>query len=220
MQLTVSLMEYYQAFRLKKISTGTWMTETQKLLNRMSEIDDKNIAVKLFQAQILLTEERYNEAKWLIEKQEEQVLAVKEECPELWCYYLYLTTLYSRDEKYVDDIAAVVEEIYNRNRGNWRIAWLLLYLSEEYVKRPSRKWMLLEELFRYHCNSPVIYIEAWHLLCMNPAMLMKLGTFEIQILLFALKNDLMKDEIALQIVYLAQKQKTYSAPLFRILTGC
>lgn len=220
MQLTVSLMEYYQAFRLKKISTGTWMTETQKLLNRMSEIDDKNIAVKLFQAQILLTEERYNEAKWLIEKQEEQILAVKEECPELWCYYLYLTTLYSRDEQYVDDIAAVVEEIYNRNRGNWRIAWLLLYLSEEYVKSPSRKWMLLEELFRYHCNSPVIYIEAWHLLCMNPAMLMKLGTFEIQILLFALKNDLMKDEIALQIVYLAQKQKTYSAPLFRILAGC
>ncbi len=219
-QLMVSLMEYYQAFRLKKISTGTWMTETHKLLNRMAEIDDKNIAVKLFQAQILLTEERYNEARWLIEKQEEQVLAMQERCPEIWCYYLYLTTLYSKDEQYVDEVADLVEEIYNRNRGNWRIAWLLLYLSEEYVKSPSRKWMLLEELFQYHCNSPVIYIEAWHLLCMNPAMLMKLGTFEIQILLYALKNDQMKDEIVMQIVYLAQKQKNYSDSLFRILTGC
>lgn len=220
MQLTVALMEYYQAFRLKKISTGTWMSETRKLLNRMSEIDDKDVAVKLFRAQILLTEERYNEAKWLIEKQEAAVDSVKESCPELWSYYLYLTTLYSKDEQYVDEAAAVVEEIYNRNRGNWRIAWLLLYLSEEYVKSPSRRWMLLEELFQYHCNSPVIYIEAWHLLCMNPAMLMKLNTFEIQILLYALKNDLMKDEIVLQIVYLAQKQKTYSKPLFRILAGC
>lgn len=62
-RLTVEMMEYYQAFRLKKISTKTWMTETNKLLNRMTELDDKDITYKLFQAQILLTEERYNEAK-------------------------------------------------------------------------------------------------------------------------------------------------------------
>lgn len=220
MRQTVSLMEYYQAFRLKKISTKTWLAETHKLLNRMSEMDDRDIAVKLFRAQILLTEERDNEAKWLIEKQEEQVLSMQEENPELWCYYLYLTTLYSKDDQYVDDVAALVEDFYNRNRGNWRIAWLLMYLSEEYVKSPSRKWLLLEELFQYHCSSPVIYIEAWHILCMNPAMLMKLGTFELQILLYAVKNDLMKDEIVLQIVYLAQKQKSFSDHLFRILKGC
>ena len=219
-RLTVEMMEYYQAFRLKKISTKTWMTETNKLLNRMTELDDKDITYKLFQAQILLTEERYNEAKWLIEKQEEQVLNRQQECPELWCYYLYLTTLYSKDYKYVDEAAAEVEEVYGRNRGNWRIAWLLLYLSEEYVKNASHKWELLEELFRYHCTSPVIYIEAWHLLCMNPAMLLKLDTFEQQILHYAVKNDLMQEEIALQIVYLAQKQKNYSESIFRILAGC
>ena len=219
-RLTVEMMEYYQAFRLKKISTKTWMTETNKLLNRMMELDDKDITYKLFQAQILLTEERYNEAKWLIEKQEEQVLNRQQECPELWCYYLYLTTLYSKDYKYVDEAAAEVEEVYERNRGNWRIAWLLLYLSEEYVKNASRKWELLEELFRYHCTSPVIYIEAWHLLCMNPAMLLKLDIFEQQILRYAVKNDLMQDELILQIVYLAQKQKNYSDSVFHILAGC
>ena len=219
-RLTVEMMEYYQAFRLKKISTKTWMTETNKLLNRMMELDDKDITYKLFQAQILLTEERYNEAKWLVEKQEEQVLLRQKECPELWCYYLYLTTLYSRDYRYVDEVAAEVSEIYERNRGNWRIAWLLLYLSEEYVKNSSRKWELLEELFRYRCTSPVIYIEAWNLLCANPAMLLKLDTFEQQILRYAVKNDLIKEEIVMQIVYLAQKQKNYSDSIFHILAGC
>ena len=219
-RLTVAMMEYYQAFRLKKISTKTWMVETNKLLNRMMELDDKDITYKLFQAQILLTEERYNEAKWLIEKQEDQVLLRQQECPELWCYYLYLTTLYSKDYRYVDEVAAEVGEVYERNKGNWRIAWLLLYLSEEYVKNPSRKWELLEELFRYHCVSPVIYIEAWHLLCMNPAMLLKLDTFEQQVLRYAVKNDLMKEELILQIVYLAQKQKNYSDSVFGILADC
>lgn len=219
-RLTVELMEYYQAFRLKKISTKTWMAETNKLLGRMMELDDKDISLKLFQAQILLTEERYNEAKWLIEKQEDKVFARQQECPELWCYYLYLTTLYSREDRYVDEVAAVVEEIYGRNRGEWRIAWLLLYLSENYVKSPSRKWTLLEELFRYHCTSPVIYIEAWHLVSMNPAMLMKLDDFEQQVLYYAVKNDLMKDEVIMQVVYLAQKQRNYSDGVFRILKGC
>ena len=219
-RLTVEIMEYYQAFRLKKISTKTWMTETNKLLNRMMELDDRDIAYKLFQAQILLTEDRYNEAKWLIEKHEEQVLLRQKECPELWCYYLYLTTLYSKDYKYVDEVALEVREVYERNRGNWRIAWLLLYLSEEYVRNPARKWELLEELFRYRCTSPVIYIEAWHLLSMNPSMLLKLDVFEQQILRYAVKNDLMKDEIIMQVVYLAQKQKNYSDSIFHILTGC
>lgn len=219
-RLIVEIMEYYQAFRLKKISTKTWMTETNKILNRMMELDDKDITYKLFQAQILLTEERYNEAKWLIEKQEGYVLGRQQECPELWCYYLYLTTLYSKDYRYVDEVAAEVQEVYERNRGNWRIAWLLLYLSEEYVRNPSRKWALLEELFSYHCTSPVIYIEAWHLLSMNPSMLLKLETFEQQVLRYAIKNDLMKEEITLQIVYLAQKQKNYSDSVFYILTSC
>lgn len=219
-RLTVEIMEYYQAFRLKKISTKTWMTETGKLLSRLVELDDRDITIKLFQAQILLTEERNNEAKWMIEKQEERVLACREEFPELWCYYLYLTTLYSKDDEYVDDVAAEVAEVYERNRGNWRIAWLLLYLSEEYVTNAVRKWELLEELFRNRCTSPVIYIEAWNLLRANPSMLMKLEAFEQQVLYYAVKRDLMKDEIMLQIIYLAQKQKTYSDGIFRILKGC
>ena len=219
-RLTVELMEHYQNFRLKRISTRTWMTETGRLLDGLMEMDDRDIALKLFQAQMLLTEERCNEARWMIEKQEEQVLARREESPELWCYYLYLTTLYSREDSYVDEVAETVADIYVRNRGNWRIAWLLMYLSEEYLKNPVRKWELLEELSRYRCTSPVIYIEAWQLFCMNPAMLMKLDLFEQQVLFFAVRNDLMKEEIILQTVYLAQKEKTYSESILRILKGC
>ncbi len=219
-ELTVDLMEYYQSFRFKKISARTWMTESNRLLNRLVAIDDKDITLKLFQAQILLTEERYHEARWMIEKYEDRVAQEREERPELWCYYLYLTTLYGREDSYVDEVAEEISELYVRNRGNWRIAWLLMHLSEEYSKSPARKWHLLEELSRYHCTSPVIYLEAWHLLCMNPAMLMKLDVFERQVLSYAVRHDLMKEEIVLQIVYLAQKERTYSESVLRILKGC
>ncbi len=219
-QLMVQLMEYYQAHRLKKIGTSVWLAETEKLLSRMEQLDDQDTAVKLFRSQLLLSQERGNEAKWQIEKLRDRADAEGEKNPALWCYYLYLTTLVSDEDSYVDEVAETVGRIYERRRGDWRIAWLLLYLSEEYTQSPSRRWMLLEELFSHHCTSPMIYIEAWNILCMNPAMLRKLDLFEEQILTYAVKNKAMQGEVLLQLVYLAGQKRGYSESLFRILKGC
>lgn len=219
-QLMVRLMEYYQAYRLKKIGKSTWLVETEKLLSRMEQLDDQDTAVKLFRGQLLLSQERGNEARWQFEKLRDRVEAEGEQNPALWCYYLYLTTLISDQDSYVDEVAETVGSIYGRRRGDWRIAWLLLYLSEEYTQSPSRRWMLLEEMFAHHCTSPVLYIEAWNILCMNPAMLRKLDLFEEQILTYAVKMKVMQEEILLQLVYLAGQKRGYSESLFRILKGC
>lgn len=219
-QLTVQMMEYYQAYRLKKIGITFWLEETNKLLSRMEQLDDTDAAVQLFGAQILLSQERENEARWQIEKQRDRVSALQEKEPALWCYYLYLTTLVSEDDAYVDRVAEQVTRIYEHRRGDWRIAWLLLYLSEEYTQSLSRRWMLLEELFAHRATSPVLYIEAWNILCMNPAMLRKLERFEEEILTYAVKNKAMQEEILLQVVYLAGQSREYSERLFGILKGC
>ena len=56
----------------------------------------------------------------------------REECrPEIWCYYLYLTTLYAEEDSYVDEITERISWIYKKNRDNWRIGWLMLHLMEE-----------------------------------------------------------------------------------------
>ncbi|MDE7197870.1 MAG: hypothetical protein K2O15_03190, partial [Lachnospiraceae bacterium] len=88
-QLMVQLMEYYQAHRLKKIGKTVWLAETEKLLSRMEQLDDQDMAVKLFRGQLLLSQERGNEAKWQIEKLREQAAAEGEKNPALWGYYLY-----------------------------------------------------------------------------------------------------------------------------------
>ena len=50
----------------------------------------------------------------------------------LWCYYLYLSTLRGKDERYVNHIAEEVAFSYEKEPDNWRIGWLLLYLAPEY----------------------------------------------------------------------------------------
>lgn len=217
-RLLVQLMEYYLAFRGKRISTRTWMGETEKLVERLSALDAKDIQTRLFQAQLLITQERFNEAKWQMERLEDEV--TKESSPEIWCYYLYLTTLYSEDDRYVDAVAERVERIYLAHRDSWRIAWLMMHLREEYTKSPTRRFLLLEEQFKKGCVSPVLYVEAWHLLELNPTLLRRLNPFEIQVLHFAAKKELLTQDIIVQIRYQAQKLKEYSSQVFYILKEC
>lgn len=216
-RLLVQLMEFYQAFRLKKISTATWLKETRKLVERLVVLDEKDVASRLFQAQLLITEERYNEAGWLLDHAEELLEQNKKSDGTLQAYYLYLTTLIHREENYVRQVAQQVEAIYRRNRPNWRVAWLLLYLSEEYNRSTAGKWIFLEKQFHYGCTSPVLYIEALFLLNGNPALLRKLDSFSLQVLSYGMKKGAVNADLAEQLLYLAGKQKEYSNVLRKIL---
>ena len=216
--LIMEMMQYYEAFRTKKVSANRWMQETEKILESLTQADDRDLYTKLFQVQLLITQERYNEATWLLNQVD--ALIEDEYQPARYCYYLYLTTLLRREESYIDDVADRVERIFTQNSDNWRIAWLLLYLSEDYNRSPSKKWMILEEQFRKGCNSPVLYIEALHLIATNPSLLTKLEGFELQVLLYAARKELLTREIIEQVIYVSFKEKNYTKQVFSLLQKC
>lgn len=218
-RLTVLLMERYQEFRMKKINTQVWLRETGKLTERLAVTVEWDIPVRLFQAHLLITEQRINEARRILEYAAGN-LEGEEGQPEVWAYYLYLTTLVNDGEEYVDQVTEQVEKLYKRDRSRWRIAWLLLYLSEEYSRNPARKLTFLEEQFGRGCASPVLYIEALTLIHANPALLMKLGEFEKQLLFYAVRKDWLSRDVMEQAVYLIQKTKESSPTVRRFLTAC
>lgn len=216
--MLMELMQYYEAFRTKKISAASWMKETDVLVDRLIQMDERDIAARLFQIQLLITEERGNEAQWFLEQIASELEGRFD--PAIYCYYLYLTTLLNKQEEYIDEVAGQVERIFAQNSDNWRIAWLLLYLSEEYMRSPSKKWIILEDQFMQGCKSPVLYIEAWNLLVPNPTLLMRLDAFSLQVLTYAAKKELLTASVIEQVAYLAGKQKNYSPALFFILKNC
>lgn len=213
---TALLMEYYLAFRMRKIGTSTWLKETGKLVERLVAMDENDISVRLFQAQLLITEENRNEAGWILDHVSDLLEEGQSE-DALLAYYLYLTTLLHGEEAYIAKVAEDVEHIYRRDNANWRVAWLLLYLSEDLQKSDKNKWNFLEKMFSAGCSSPVLYIEAVFLLNANPALLRRLGRFEQQTLLFGVRHGILKRELTEQMLYLAGKVKEYSAALFRTL---
>jgi len=213
---TVQIMELYQSFRLKKIGTSAWLKETGKLVERMAFQDENDVATRLFQAQLLITEEKYNEAGWILD----HVAELLEERPEdetQLAYYLYLTTLIHSEEKYINRVTSDVEHIYRKDTSNWRVAWLLLYLSGEYNKSASVKWAFLEKQYHSGSRSPVIYIEALILLNNNPALLRKLGGFELLLLNYGTRREFLNPEVVEQLLYLTGRVREFSPVLFRIL---
>ncbi len=215
-QSMVQIMELYQSFRLKKIGTSAWLKETGKLVERLALQNENDTTIRLFQAQLLITEEKYNEAGWILDHVAELLEERPEEETQL-AYYLYLTTLIHCEEKYINRVTSDVEHIYKKDTSNWRVAWLLLYLSEEYNKSAAVKWAFLERQFHYGSRSPVIYIEALILLNNNPALLRKLGGFEQQILNYGTKRDFLNAEVAEQLLYQIGRIREFSPVLFGIL---
>jgi len=216
-ELLVRVMEYYGAFRMKKISTRTWLSRNYEIMDSWTEMDDADPEPRLYRAHLLITEGRANEAGQMLDQARNAILQSKDMDNAVWCYYLYLSTLRGRDEHYVNTIAEEVASSYEKEPDNWRLGWLLLYLSPEYNMSYVKKWMFIRQQFERGCNSPVFYIEALLLIRAEPSLFMELGTFEMQMLRYAVKHDLMTDEIIMQLHYLVPRAQCGVDGLLAIL---
>lgn len=212
------LMELYQKFRLKKVNKATWIKETTGFIERMLILDDKEPTVRLFQAQLLITKEQYNEAGWVLEHVGE--LMGEQAAPALEAYYLYLNTLLKQEEGYTGEMSWQVTKIYKDYGEDWRVAWLLLFLAGEYRRNPASKWSFLEHQFSNGCTSPLIYMEALQEFNANPTLLRKLGAFELQVLNYGRKKAGFRAEAVEQILYLCERVKDFQPLLFRVLISC
>lgn len=219
-RIMIDMVTYYQAFRLRRINTDTWLAETGLIVDRLQALRPDDRTAKMFKAQLLITEERYNEAKWILDQIENSFEFSRECASPEWAYFLYLTTLINREERYIDQITDEVENIYNRDTSQWRVAWLLLYLSAEYAVSPTKKWLFITRQLSLNCTSPIMYVEAANMLSMNAAMLTKLEPVEVRILRYMIRENLLTQEIARQAVYLAGSGKWYSDGIIKILQAC
>ena len=216
-EFLVCMMEYYGAFRMRKISTKMWLDRNYEIMREWGEMDDADPEPKLYRAHLLLTEGRANEAGWMLDQARNAILQSRDMDQGVWCYYLYLSTLRGKDERYVNQIAEEVASSYEKEPDNWRLGWLLLYLAPEYSMSYAKKWMFIHQQFERGCISPVFYIEALLLIRAEPSLFMELGAFEMQMLHYAAKHDLLTDEIIMQMHYLIPRKGGQNESLLKIL---
>lgn len=213
-RIQYSLTRYYLDFRMKRLSLQKWLVQTKELLEHYRILDTDGVECSLFEAHLLITQERFNEAKWMLDHAIENPEQLDD---AQYCYYLYLTSLYNVDEYYSRQIADQIMSIYHKNKGNWRIAWLLLYLLGDINKNTGSKWNFALRQIEMGCYSPVFYLEALTILNSEPSLLLHLEEPQMRLLQFGAKMQYLSVELMQQITTIAARVKQYDSRLLRIL---
>ena len=212
---TYLLTRHYLDYTVKRINISKWLMLTDELLTSVVKTEDDDLFLSLMKAHSLIIQERYNEAKWILDKK--VVNRIEEANNEEYCYYLYLNALYSMDEYYSREVCDQIRSIYENDRANWRIAWILIRLDEDLRKSASKRYNFVLEQVEAGCTSPVIYLEAIKALSESPSLLRYLGRKEKQILLFGAREGILSEDVMSQIAYLVMKEKNYDPRLVRIM---
>ncbi len=213
-RMMYALTRYYLDFRMKRLSSSKWLAQTKEILNHRRNINAQTIDNCLFEAHVLLTQEHYNEAKWLLD----HTIENPEELEDTrYCYYLYLTCLYNADEYYSQQIADTITAIYQKQPDNWRIGWLLLYLPSDYSRSANAKWNFILQLIQQGCHSPIMYLEALLLLNQSPSMLIHLQETTLRILLYGAGMQFLSEGLMQQIVSIAARTKEYNSRCLKVL---
>ncbi|MEE3420443.1 MAG: DUF5717 family protein [Lachnospiraceae bacterium] len=114
------------------------------------------------------------------------------------------------------------EDLQTELRQNPANVLLLVLAVKENPDARRLPLSLLESMrraFDAGCTSPFLYAEAWQLYAEDPSLLDRMDSFTKQVLIFAVKEEILTEEIALRAAFLADLEKMYTPLVFRILAG-
>ena len=218
-EVTMRLMRAYLAFRTGKMSKGEWTKECNVVIHRLVSREPNHLTYRLYQVQLLLTEKRYEEAASILERI--GLMLKEQQAPaQLEGYYYYLCSLHSKDEAKLQELAGKVEYLYVRDKQNWRLAWFLLHMKEEYANNDHKRWELIRQQYAYGNCSPVLYLEALQTMLSTPAVMSEITDFELAFMTFVKRKNVMTREIRNRFVFLSSKVKAFSAEVFELLACC
>ena len=234
--LQLQLMRLYVDFRLEEEHPENWFLQADSLINEISLRSHRDLIPRLYGAHLLILRGQEAEARKELGR-----IAVRYagndaaqnfsarftgEQEIAYCYRQYL---YARcrmeDTQLRGRVVRFLRGVY-RQTGEWRIAWMLLDLAEEYAPGTAVRWNFLRHQFESGCNSPVIWTEAWDMVRDNPQILLPGSSvqerwarddFGLHVLWYAARNRVLTPRAAEAMITLAEKKKTFSKLLFSAL---
>ncbi len=238
-KLILALMKAYLSYREQKTGSRELIEKAGPLITKLAEADRNNVLTSLYRIHYLITAHKYEDAVWDLKALNTRLSGLPEgqlpfystaqfdlEEDESYAYRMYLTALCAQEDTgyegaagAVSDAIRAIDRMHRKNPSDFWITWLCLYASEEAMKRPSRAWEMLREAYGGGSRSPLLYIEAFQMISMNPAILHGLDEFALQVLWFAAGEQILTTGVMTQVNYLAIREKTFSRRLYHILTA-
>ncbi len=133
------------------------------------------------------------------------------------CYYNYLKAMMQKDPEVTEKTAHLIRRNYRTQEPKMFYFWLLLFVDPVYTEDKMALYRELSQMFHEGENSPIIYFELCNLLNSNPMLLKKLTEFEIISIKWGLRHKFISDEVLLEFVKLAGRNKEFNKQIFDVL---
>lgn len=190
------------------------MKQELELMRRRQGESTLNI---LRQAELYVLEGQKERAASLLDSCRGEVLAQKQEAKEQYCFYLYLQMLAQKKDGQRESLLRTVRRCREEAPGNYVFYLLHLKLEPSMEEHPLEMIEAMRTLFQKGCHSPYLYAQAFKVYAKEPLHLKKLDSFEVQVLLFAVKRELVEKELALHVAELAGAVRRFCSLHYRLL---
>lgn len=204
----------YLNFRLNRIELADYLKEAELLVKKLPGPETSKLK-ELMKIHHAILSGKSKLAEELLADLALEELALKKRSVFEYCIYLYLCALYYKDDSSIKHASDTIRIYYENGYSDWRFLWLLLNTDKRYEKNKSVKLLDMKEQFLRGCKSPILYYEAIGILNEEPYLLRELGSFEIQVLNFGIRNWILSREVANQFIYLTNKKKSFDRLVYQ-----
>ncbi len=180
----------------------------------------EDVRPRLWRADQLCKNGRKEAAVSALAEVKDTILKCRDIKPELYCYYQYLELLNEPSEDKSAGLARYIRKLLSETRRtDGALLHLLIKTDRTCLQNPLELYEQMRSMFGRGCRSPFLYGEACRLLNRYPDLFVKMGDFEVQLLLNGLKNGWLSKEIALMAAVFLSNVKYYHRLLERLAAG-
>ena len=216
-QAEYKLTKLYLDFRMKKIKKEKWLSSSMQIVDRIRGIKGQDPFYDLVQVQLLAMSGREESAVQIFDGFKKDIIGRIGDNVELYCYFLYVSTLMVKEEEYTAQVYSQVKKFYENGYDTYRVLWILFYLGPDSESNKSIKLIRIKDTVNTGCTSPVMYIEALNIINSQPVLLRVLNQFEMRVINYGCKNGIITEKLAMQIADVAANEKNISINTLIIL---
>lgn len=206
-------LDYESALYEDRLMLGQMAGE----LERQGRKDPKNTITVLLLAETCICQGDKERAVHLLDDVRGRVLDGRQEDVVQYCFYQYLLYLFQRNEGQREALTRLLRKYLSEPGRHDFLFLMMLRVEPGLAENPGDLLARMRNLHREGSFSPFLYMEAWKLYQRDPLLLKKMDSFELQVLIFAARRDMVEKPMALKIAVLAVAVKYYHRLLFRLL---
>lgn len=213
----MGLTKLYLDFRMKKIKKEKWIASSLQIIDRIRGINGAEPFYDLVQVQLFQLSGREEEARTMLDMLKRDIIGRIGDDVELYCYFLYVSTLVMKSDEYTAEVNRQVRKFFENGYDTYRVLWILFYLNTDTESNKSIRLIRIKDMVNDGCSSPIMYLEAINIINSQPVLLRVLNQFEIRVINFGCRYDIISEKLAMQIAAVAANEKNIDINMLIIL---